>query len=73
MTKTEIKLRLDMYRECERKIVAGAQEYRVEDKTFKRADLSIVRQIIKELESELKAKDPSRKRMRSQRVILHRN
>jgi len=70
-TRAEVQLRLELYRKCETAILSGAQEYEVEDKRFRRADLKYVQGIITSLENELDAKSPSKKRIRTQRV-LHR-
>ena len=65
--------RLDMYRACEVAILSGAQRYEVEDKVFERADLRVVRSVIKELEDLLGATSPTIKKMRTQNVLFRRH
>ena len=53
MTKLEeLKERLQMYREAERKILQGV-EYQVGDRRLRRPDLSAVRAAIQDLEDEI--------------------
>ena len=76
----EILIRLNAYRACETAILTGSQEYRVEDKLFKRPDLEVVQAVIKQLEGELAGLggDPTlpsgytRKTMRTQRAFFRR-
>ena len=46
----ELKERLQMYREAERKILGGA-EYQIGDRRLRRPDLSVVRAAIQDLEN----------------------
>lgn len=54
MTKEQLQTRLELYLECERKILAG-QSYRIGDRELRRADLSTVQQMIDDLSAQIKA------------------
>lgn len=49
----EVRERLELYRNAERAILTGHQEYAIEGMTFKRADLQKIQQAIGELELSL--------------------
>lgn len=51
--KERLKARLQLYYECEEKILAGAQSYEIGNRTLTRANLSEVQTLIKELEDRL--------------------
>lgn len=51
MSEAQIQQRLDMYLEAEKKVLAG-QEYRIGDRTLKRADLEKIRAAITDLTAE---------------------
>ena len=67
-----LRARLLAYQQCELAILNGAQEYQVEDKRFRRADLKYVQSMIAELEREIAGRTPNIKRIRSQRVLIRR-
>ena len=52
MTKEQLQSRLELYLDCERKILAG-QSYKIGDRELRRADLSTVQSMIESLESEI--------------------
>lgn len=54
MTKEQLQTRLELYLDCERKILAG-QSYRIGDRELHRADLSTVQQMIDDLSAQIKA------------------
>ena len=53
MTKEQLQTRLELYLDCERKILAG-QSYKIGDRELRRADLSEIRAAIDDLSAELK-------------------
>ena len=53
MTKEQLQSRLELYLDCERKILAG-QSYKIGDRELRRADLSEIRAAIDDLSAELK-------------------
>ena len=53
MTKKQLQSRLELYLDCERKILAG-QSYKIGDRELRRADLSEIRAAIDDLSAELK-------------------
>lgn len=54
-TVTTIQMRLEMYYEAERKILAGAQSYAIGNRQLTRANLGEIRKTISELEDELES------------------
>lgn len=54
MTKEQLQERLQLYLDCERKIVGGAVSYKIGDRELRRAYLTTVRQAINALSEELK-------------------
>lgn len=69
MTKLDrLKARLQMYYEAERKIANGAAEYQLGDRRLRRADLTAVRNAIKDLEDEIA--DLERSNGRVKRVVF---
>ncbi len=68
----ELRARRSQYIACETAIVGGAQQYEVENKMFRKAELSIVRKMIKELGDAIAAKNPRVKRMRVQSMRIGR-
>ena len=59
----ELKERLQMYREAERKILQGV-EYQIGDRRLRRPDLSAVRAAIKDLEDEIALLEDSKRGIR---------
>lgn len=60
----ELKERLQMYREAERKILGGAAEYQIGDRRLRRPDLSAVRAAIQDLEDEIALLEDSKRGIR---------
>ena len=54
MTKEQLQSRLELYLDCERKILSGASSYKFGDRELRRADLSEIRAAIDDLSAELK-------------------
>ncbi len=69
---SELKTRRALYLACETAIVGGAQQYEVENKMFRKADLDIVKDMIKQLGDAIASKNPKVKRMRIQSMTLGR-
>lgn len=65
--------RLAMYRAAEKAILEGAQEYEVEDKRFRKADLKYIQKAIRELETELVGTTPSKPRIKLMRIVARRD
>ena len=59
----ELKERLQMYREAERKILSGV-EYQIGDRRLRRPDLSAVRAAIQDLEDEIALFEDSKRGIR---------
>ena len=59
----ELKERLQMYREAERKILGGV-EYAIGDRRLRRPDLSAVRAAIQDLEDEIAMLEDSKRGIR---------
>ena len=55
MTKEILQERLQLYLDCERKILAGASSYKIGDRELRRADLATVQQMIDDLSAQIKA------------------
>jgi hypothetical protein len=68
-----LKTRLTQYIACEKAITLGAQQYEVEGKMFRRANLSEVRKAITKLQNDIKAKTPATKTIRSQNIFHRRH
>lgn len=47
--------RLELYLDCENKILSGAQSYKIGDRELTRADLSTIRKIIDDLAAQIDA------------------
>ena len=54
-TITTVQMRLEMYYEAERKILAGAQSYAIGNRQLTRANLAEIRKTISQLEDELES------------------
>ena len=66
MTKETLQERLQLYLDCEKKLVGGAVSYRIGDRELRRADLATVQQMIDDLSAQIKAlelKNGRRKRV----------
>lgn len=59
----ELKERLELYREAERKILGGV-EYQIGDRRLRRPDLSAVRAAIQDLEDEIALLEDSKRGIR---------
>ena len=55
MTKETLQERLQLYLDCEKKLVGGAVSYRIGDRELRRADLATVQQMIDDLSAQIKA------------------
>ena len=55
MTKKTLQERLQLYLDCEKKLVGGAVSYRIGDRELRRADLATVQQMIDDLSAQIKA------------------
>ena len=52
---TTVQMRLEMYYEAERRILAGAQSYAIGNRQLTRANLAEIRKTISQLEDELES------------------
>lgn len=55
MKKVILQRRLELYLDCEAKILSGAQSYTIGQRTLTRADLSTIRKIIDDLAAQIDA------------------
>lgn len=55
MKKDILQRRLELYLDCEAKILSGAQSYTIGQRTLTRADLSTIRKIIDDLAAQIDA------------------
>ncbi len=65
-----LRSRLELYLDCERKLLSGAIEYRIGDRMLRRADLSTVRKIIDDLAEEIDLIEGVNRGKRIKRVVV---
>lgn len=63
-----LKARLELYIDCERKLLMGAEEYQIGDRRLKRANLSEVRKAIDDLQEQIKLLELKHGRIK--RIVL---
>jgi hypothetical protein len=62
---------LDQYYACEEAILSGAQEYQLNNRKIKRADLGMVRSTIRDLEKQIDVMESGKKRNRVIGIMPH--
>jgi hypothetical protein len=62
---------LDQYYACEEAILAGAQEYQLNNRRIRRADLSMIRSTIKDIENQIDMMESGKNRNRVIGIMPH--